>query len=121
MFVLVALEKLEPALRKVNTCVYIDLCCFAGLYPWLGEGRRWAEEETKGVWGSTSLLVFSNIICSWFWLFLLHNKEQLRRDERKNRDAFRKMMEEDIAAGTLTAKTHWRDYCQKVLSLFSYS
>ncbi|GER31113.1 pre-mRNA-processing protein 40A [Striga asiatica] len=41
-------------------------------------------------------------------------KEQLRRTERKNRDAFRKMMEEHIADGTLTAKTHWRDYCQKV-------
>ncbi|KAK6116042.1 hypothetical protein DH2020_008311 [Rehmannia glutinosa] len=40
-------------------------------------------------------------------------KEQLRRAERKNRDAFRKMMEEHIAAGTFTAKTHWRDYCQK--------
>ncbi|KAL0366295.1 UNVERIFIED_CONTAM: Pre-processing protein 40A [Sesamum radiatum] len=40
-------------------------------------------------------------------------QEQLRRVERKNRDAFRKMMEEHIAAGTLTAKTHWRDYCQK--------
>ncbi|KAL7085342.1 hypothetical protein ACP275_14G276800 [Erythranthe tilingii] len=41
-------------------------------------------------------------------------KEQLRRTERKNRDAFRQMMEEHIAAGTLTAKTYWRDYCQKV-------
>ncbi|KAK6116019.1 hypothetical protein DH2020_008288 [Rehmannia glutinosa] len=40
-------------------------------------------------------------------------KEQLRRAEHKNRDAFRKMMEEHIAAGTFTAKTHWRDYCQK--------
>ncbi|KAL9143895.1 hypothetical protein ABFS82_14G264000 [Erythranthe guttata] len=41
-------------------------------------------------------------------------KEQLRRTERKNRDAFREMMEEHIATGTLTAKTYWRDYCQKV-------
>ncbi|GAA0154324.1 hypothetical protein LIER_12340 [Lithospermum erythrorhizon] len=41
-------------------------------------------------------------------------KEQLRRAERKNRDAFRKMMEDDIASGILTAKTSWRDYCQKV-------
>ncbi|KAL3634100.1 hypothetical protein CASFOL_021154 [Castilleja foliolosa] len=40
--------------------------------------------------------------------------EQLRKTERKNRDAFRKMMEEHIANGTLTAKTHWRDYFQKV-------
>ncbi|XP_020581974.1 pre-mRNA-processing protein 40A [Phalaenopsis equestris] len=41
-------------------------------------------------------------------------REQLRRQERKNRDAFRKLMEGDIAAGVLTAKTHWRDYCMKV-------
>lgn len=41
-------------------------------------------------------------------------KEQLRRAERKNRDAFRKLMEEHVAAGILTAKTHWRDYCMKV-------
>jgi len=36
--------------------------------------------------------------------------------ERKNRDEFRKLMEEHIAAGTLTAKTHWRDYSTKVSS-----
>ncbi|KAL8492170.1 hypothetical protein ACS0TY_023705 [Phlomoides rotata] len=47
-------------------------------------------------------------------------KEQLRRAERKNRDAFRKMMEEHIAAGILTAKTHWRDYCQKVKDSEAY-
>ncbi|KAI8550115.1 hypothetical protein RHMOL_Rhmol06G0079300 [Rhododendron molle] len=41
-------------------------------------------------------------------------KEQLKRTERKNRDEFRKMMEEHVAAGVLTAKTHWRDYCMKV-------
>ncbi|CAN1775912.1 Pre-mRNA-processing protein 40A [Linum perenne] len=42
-------------------------------------------------------------------------KEQQRRAERKNRDAFRKLMEEHVAAGTLTARTHWLDYCLKVL------
>ncbi|KAJ8533203.1 hypothetical protein K7X08_016092 [Anisodus acutangulus] len=47
-------------------------------------------------------------------------KEQLRRAERKNRDAFRKMMEEHIAAGTLTAKTSWRDYCQMVKESVAY-
>ncbi|KAG0477800.1 hypothetical protein HPP92_012519 [Vanilla planifolia] len=41
-------------------------------------------------------------------------REQLRHQERKNRDAFRKLMEGDIASGILTAKTHWRDYCLKV-------
>lgn len=43
-------------------------------------------------------------------------KEQLRRVERKNRDEFRKLMEEHVADGTLTAKTYWRDYCMKVLN-----
>ncbi|XP_074556481.1 pre-mRNA-processing protein 40A-like [Curcuma longa] len=41
-------------------------------------------------------------------------KEQLWRVERKNRDEFRRLMEEHIAAGILTAKTHWRDYCAQV-------
>ncbi|KAM7280753.1 hypothetical protein ACFE04_007887 [Oxalis oulophora] len=41
-------------------------------------------------------------------------KDQLRRAERKNRDEFRKLMEDHVAAGTLTAKTHWLDYCFKV-------
>lgn len=41
-------------------------------------------------------------------------KEQVKRVERKNRDEFRKMMEEDVASGTFTAKTLWFDYCQKV-------
>lgn len=41
-------------------------------------------------------------------------KEQTRRSERKNRDEFRKLMEGHVAAGILTAKTHWQDYCLKV-------
>ncbi|KAF6136896.1 hypothetical protein GIB67_018935 [Kingdonia uniflora] len=41
-------------------------------------------------------------------------KDKLRRIERKNRDAFRNLMEEHVTAGVLTAKTHWRDYCLKV-------
>ncbi|KAH9695055.1 pre-mRNA-processing protein 40A [Citrus sinensis] len=41
-------------------------------------------------------------------------KEVLRRAERKNRDEFRKLLEGDVASGTLTAKTHWRDYCMKI-------
>ncbi|KAG8390973.1 hypothetical protein BUALT_Bualt01G0139400 [Buddleja alternifolia] len=54
------------------------------------------------------------------YILLSHMKEQSRRAERKNRDAFRRMMEEHIAAGTLTAKTHWRDYCQKVKDSEAY-
>ncbi|XP_031281383.1 pre-mRNA-processing protein 40A [Pistacia vera] len=47
-------------------------------------------------------------------------KEQLRRTERKNRDAYRNMMEEHVAEGILTAKTHWRDYCLKVKDFPQY-
>ena len=52
---------------------------------------------------------------------LLHNlisvlkqQEELRKTERKNRDEFRKLMDEHIASGILTAKTHWRDYHSQV-------
>ncbi|CAI8606206.1 unnamed protein product [Vicia faba] len=47
-------------------------------------------------------------------------KERIRRGERKNRDAFRKLLEEHIADGVLTAKTQWRDYCLKVKELPQY-
>lgn len=47
-------------------------------------------------------------------------KERVRRGERKNRDAFRKLLEEHIADGVLTAKTQWRDYCLKVKELPQY-
>ncbi|GKV19786.1 hypothetical protein SLEP1_g30005 [Rubroshorea leprosula] len=44
-------------------------------------------------------------------------KEELRKAERKNRDEFRKLMDGDVASGTLNAKTHWRDYCTMVKDL----
>ncbi|KAK7280237.1 hypothetical protein RJT34_25299 [Clitoria ternatea] len=47
-------------------------------------------------------------------------KEELRKTERKNRDDFRKLMEEHITSGILTAKTHWRDYFSKVKDLPAY-
>ncbi|XP_048336343.2 pre-mRNA-processing protein 40A isoform X3 [Ziziphus jujuba] len=47
-------------------------------------------------------------------------KEELRKVERKNRDQFRKLMEDNVAAGLLTAKTHWREYCMKVKDLPAY-
>ncbi|CAI0464435.1 unnamed protein product [Linum tenue] len=47
-------------------------------------------------------------------------KEQQRRAERKNRDSFRKLLEGHVAAGTLTARTHWLDYCLKVKDLPEY-
>lgn len=42
-------------------------------------------------------------------------QEHIKRVERKNRDEFRKLLDEDVISGTLTAKTQWRDYCQKVV------
>ncbi|XP_071737629.1 pre-mRNA-processing protein 40A [Rutidosis leptorrhynchoides] len=47
-------------------------------------------------------------------------KEHIKRVERKNRDEFRKMMDEHVVSGTLNAKTQWRDYCQKVKESVAY-
>ncbi|XP_062200912.1 pre-mRNA-processing protein 40A-like [Phragmites australis] len=47
-------------------------------------------------------------------------KEQARRQERKNRDEFRKMLEEHVADGTLTARTRWRDYCAQIKESHAY-
>ncbi|KAK7310756.1 hypothetical protein RJT34_08467 [Clitoria ternatea] len=47
-------------------------------------------------------------------------KDRQRRGERKNRDAFRKLLEEHVAVGILTAKTQWREYCLKVRDLPQY-
>ncbi|OWM64775.1 hypothetical protein CDL15_Pgr028492 [Punica granatum] len=47
-------------------------------------------------------------------------QEELRKVERKNRDEFRKLMDEHIASGMLTAKTHWHDYHMKVKDLPAY-
>ncbi|KAK7376991.1 hypothetical protein VNO80_02411 [Phaseolus coccineus] len=47
-------------------------------------------------------------------------KDRVRRGERKNRDAFRKLLEEHVATGILTAKTQWREYCLKVRDLPQY-
>ncbi|CAJ2630400.1 pre-mRNA-processing protein 40A-like isoform X2 [Trifolium pratense] len=47
-------------------------------------------------------------------------QEELRKAERKNRDEFRKLMDEHIASGILTAKTNWRDYHSQVKDLPAY-
>ncbi|KAK2458461.1 pre-mRNA-processing protein 40A [Trifolium repens] len=47
-------------------------------------------------------------------------KEELRKAERKNRDEFRKLMDEHTASGILTAKTHWRDYHSQVKDMPAY-
>ncbi|XP_073025755.1 pre-mRNA-processing protein 40A-like [Primulina eburnea] len=46
--------------------------------------------------------------------------EDMRKAERKNRDEFRKLMEEHVVNGILTANTHWRDYCTKVKDMPAY-
>lgn len=48
----------------------------------------------------------------------LWSQEHVRRAERKNRDAFRTLLEEHVAAGILTAKTYWLDYCIEVSDQF---
>uniref|UniRef100_A0A1J3DVY8 Pre-mRNA-processing protein 40A n=1 Tax=Noccaea caerulescens TaxID=107243 RepID=A0A1J3DVY8_NOCCA len=47
-------------------------------------------------------------------------KEHVRRAERKNRDAFRTLLEEHVAAGILTAKTYWPEYCIELKDLPQY-
>lgn len=63
------------------------------------------------------ILLFPGIV-SYLTLWL--KQEELRKAERKNRDEFRKLMEADVALGTLTAKTHWRDYCMKVTKIIHF-
>lgn len=55
----------------------------------------------------------NSLICCF-----LGEQEEIRKAERKNRDEFRKVMEEHIAAGALTATTHWRDYILMVNAIF---
>ncbi|CAO2183797.1 unnamed protein product [Urochloa humidicola] len=47
-------------------------------------------------------------------------KELVRRQERKNRDGFRKMVEEHVSDGTITARTRWRDYCAQIKKSQAY-
>nr|XP_043636190.1 pre-mRNA-processing protein 40A isoform X3 [Erigeron canadensis] len=47
-------------------------------------------------------------------------KEHIKRAERKNRDMFRKLMDEHVISGMLNAKTQWCDYCQEVKASVAY-
>lgn len=60
---------------------------------------------------ATSVCFSGSVSYVTLWL----TQEELSKTERKNRDEFRKLMEADVALGTLTAKTNWRDYCIKVI------
>ena len=59
------------------------------------------------------------------WMYDLFSKpmlcvqEQQRRKERKNRDEFRKLLEDHRESGTLNARLTWKDYVSKanVISL----
>ncbi|PHT28989.1 hypothetical protein CQW23_31440 [Capsicum baccatum] len=46
--------------------------------------------------------------------------EEWRKAERKNRDEFRKLMEEQVVAGILNTKTNWRDYYIKIKDFAAY-
>ncbi|PHT69318.1 hypothetical protein T459_28805 [Capsicum annuum] len=46
--------------------------------------------------------------------------EELRKAKRKNRDEFRKLMEENVVAGILNAKTNWCDNCIKIKDFAAY-
>ncbi|KAM3337348.1 pre-mRNA-processing protein 40A-like isoform X1 [Capsicum galapagoense] len=46
--------------------------------------------------------------------------EELRKPERKNRDEFRKLMEEHVAAGIVNAKNNWHDYCINIKDFAAY-
>ncbi|KAI4367140.1 hypothetical protein MLD38_022910 [Melastoma candidum] len=47
-------------------------------------------------------------------------KEELRKVERKNRDEFRKLLEEHVSSGNINALTEWRDFYDKVKGLPTY-
>lgn len=115
-------------------CKENSLYHVSGLYKRFGERGGRAAEDTEGKFG----LSFSNIIaiastsdnCSasiiislvglsaieGLRLCFIHYEiqEQLRKAERKNREEFRKLMDEHVATGILTAKTYWRDYYMEV-------
>lgn len=63
------------------------------------------------------LLCLGPYVCMCIYLYD-YIQERVRRGERKNRDAFRKLLEEHVAAGILNAKTQWREYCLKVVHIF---
>ncbi|KAF2294319.1 hypothetical protein GH714_009265 [Hevea brasiliensis] len=84
-----------------------------------------------------ALLESANVGSDWTWdqvMFRDHlqdlekeeeeqrkiQKEEMRKAERKNRDEFRKLLEQHVADGSLIAKAHWHDYQLKVKDLPAY-
>ncbi|EPS71108.1 hypothetical protein M569_03648, partial [Genlisea aurea] len=47
--------------------------------------------------------------------------DEIRKAERRNRDEFRKLMEEHIASGIISVDSHWRDYAMKVKDSPAYN
>lgn len=81
------------------------------------------EEEQKRIQKVFQYLITSIILTFYSYgvsYDSIQMQEQARRQERKNRDQFRKMLEVHVADGTLTAKTHWRDYCAQVLEILFF-
>jgi hypothetical protein len=87
-----------------------------GVHSASGERRGRTEVDTKG---TTFSDLFCNILFLYMKIKLVDMQEQARRQQRKNRDEFRKMLEEHVANGTITARTWWRDYCAQVHGIFS--
>ena len=88
---------------------------FYVLQEYVRDLEREEEEQRKMQKVHQILSIFVIFVFYIFTLGFMNIQEQLRRVERKNRDEFRKLMEEHVAAGVLTAKTHWRDYFTQVL------
>lgn len=90
---------------------------FTGIFAGSTKGRGGAEEDTEGslLFDCADIDIYVYVqMDNFFYLGFLGEQEELRKAERKNRDEFRKLMEEHLTEGTLTFKTQWRDYCMKV-------
>ncbi|PHT97553.1 hypothetical protein BC332_33509 [Capsicum chinense] len=88
-----------------------------------GKDRLEADERCSLLEKIDRLEIFQEYICD------LESKEEeqrklrmeeLRKSERKNRDEFRKLMEEHVVAGIINGKTNWRDYCIKIKDFAAY-
>ena len=115
--------------RKVQDCLEDDkrcsslekIDCLLIFQDYIHDLEKEEEEKRKMQKVEVLFMIinFPSNLCSYFFSFV-KTQEQLRRAERKNRDAFRKLMEDHVADGILTAKTYWRDYCLKVFYFYLF-
>lgn len=102
-------------LKKSSIWSYMLKLLVPGLYSWFGEGRRGTKEDTEG---KLFKMVFLSLLRCHFSSSILLHKGTTEAGWAQNRDQFRKLLEDHIADGSLTAKTHWLDYCLKVVLIF---